>query len=164
MPTENFPRGGNACYVEKGKGKYGKGKGEEKGKDKGKGRGPKCSRKPYDFLSHPIVPCGTLIVIHKARRETWDNFDLIGFYVGPSLTHYRSYRCLVSDTNSYRVSDNIILYPAPLVLPGASRFDQLLALTERLTLAAETHPPDDRTTLSLCAGSFITALYDLSII
>jgi hypothetical protein len=32
------------------------------------------------------------------------------------------------------VCDNINLYPAPLVLPGASRFDQLLTLTERLTL------------------------------
>ncbi len=48
---------------------------------------------------------------------------------------YRSYNWLVSDSDSYRVCDNIILYPAPLVLPGASRFDQLLALTERLTLA-----------------------------
>jgi hypothetical protein len=35
------------------------------------------------------------------------------------------------------VSDNIILHPTPLVLPGASRFDQLVALTERLTKATE---------------------------
>jgi hypothetical protein len=33
------------------------------------------------------------------------------------------------------------VYPAPLVLPGASRFDQLLQLTERLVTAAEHHPP-----------------------
>jgi hypothetical protein len=109
--------------------------------------------KPYDFLSHPIAPCGTLIVLYNTRRETWDIVGLIGFYLGPSLAHYRSYHCLVSDTDSYRVSDNIILYSAPLVLPGASRFDQLLALTERLTLATETHSIEDQAQLSLCVNS-----------
>jgi hypothetical protein len=80
-------------------------------------------REPYDFLSHPIAPCGTLIVLYNTRRETWDNFGLIGFYFGPARAHYRPYHCLVSDSDSYRVWDNIILYPAPLVLPGASAVD-----------------------------------------
>jgi hypothetical protein len=115
-------------------------------------------RAPYGFLSHPIAPCGTLIVLHNTRRETWHNFGLIDFYLGPALKHYRSYNCLVSDSDSYRVCDNIILYPAPLVLPGASRFDQLLALTERLTLAAESHTPHDQ--LSLCVGSLNNVLRD----
>jgi hypothetical protein len=82
-------------------------------------------RKPYDFLSHPLAPCGTLIVLHNSIRETWDNFGHIGFYLGPASSHYRSYRCLVQETNSVRISDSIILFPAPLVEPGASRFDQL---------------------------------------
>ncbi len=77
-------------------------------------------REPYDFLSHPIAPCGTLIVAHNPRHETWDNFGTICFYLGPSLAHYRSYRCLTSDTDQVRISDkNIILYPVPLVLPPA---------------------------------------------
>jgi hypothetical protein len=36
-------------------------------------------RKPYDFLSHPLAPCGTLIVLHNSIHETWDNFGHIGF-------------------------------------------------------------------------------------
>ena len=95
-------------------------------------------RAPYDFLSHPLAPCGTLIVLHNSIRETWDNFGHIGFYLGPASAHYRSYRCLVQETNSVRISDSIILFPAPLVVPGASRFDQLLALTERISIVAET--------------------------
>jgi hypothetical protein len=95
-------------------------------------------RKLYDFLSHPLAPCGTLIVIHNSIRETWDTFGPIGFYLGPAASHYRAYRCLVQETNSIRISDSIILYPAPLVVPGASRFDQLLALTEKISTAAET--------------------------
>ncbi len=54
--------------------------------------------------------------------------------------------------------DNIILYPAPLVLPRASRFDQLLALTERLARATETHTPHDQAQLDLCVDSLNTFL------
>jgi hypothetical protein len=79
-----------------------------------------------------MAPCGTLVVIHNSIRETWDNFGLVGFYLGPSLQNYRSYRCLVQETMSIRISDSIILYPAPLVAPGASRLDQLLSLTSDL--------------------------------
>jgi hypothetical protein len=98
-------------------------------------------REPYVFLTHPIAPCGTVIVVHNTRRETWDNFGLIGFNLGPSLSHYRSYRCLNSDTDEIRISDNIILYPAPLVVPGASRFDQLLSLTVSPLPLRPTTPP-----------------------
>ncbi len=105
-------------------------------------------RAPYDFLSHPLAPCGTLIVLHNSIRETWDNFGHIGFYLGPASAHYRSYRCLVQETNSVRISDSIILFLAPLVVPGASRFDQLLALTERISIVAETTDvPDARAQL-----------------
>jgi hypothetical protein len=100
-------------------------------------------RKLYDFLSHPLAPCGTLIVLHNSVRETWDTFGHIGFYLGPAASHYRSYRCLDQETNSIRISDSIILYPAPLVEPGASRFDQLLALTENISAAADTTPTHD---------------------
>ena len=60
------------------------------------------------------------------------NFGLVGFYLGPALQNYRSYRCLIQETMSIRISDSIILYPAPLVVPGASRLDQLLSLTSDL--------------------------------
>ena len=90
-------------------------------------------REPYNFLAHPMAPLGTLIIVHDTQRETWDNFGQVGYYLGPSYHHYRNYRCLIRETDSIRTSDNIILYPAPLVLPGASRFDKLLALTEELS-------------------------------
>jgi hypothetical protein len=66
------------------------------------------------------------------------NFGQIGYYVGPSYTHYRNYRCLILSTNDIRTSDNIILYPAPLELPGASWFDKLLPLTEKLAATVNT--------------------------
>ncbi len=106
-------------------------------------------RRPFDFASHPVAPCGTLVVIHNSIRETWDNFGLVGFYLGPSLQNYRSYRCLVQETMSIRISDRIILYPAPLAAPGASRLDQLLSLTSKLHDIADgsDHDPSAKTQL-----------------
>ena len=95
-------------------------------------------REPYNFLAHPMAPLGTLIVAHNTQRETWDNFGVIGYYLRPSFPHYRNYRCLISTTNDIRTLDNIILYPAPLVLPGASRFDKLLSFTEELAATVTT--------------------------
>ncbi len=100
-------------------------------------------RKPYDFLSYPLAPCGTLVLLHNSFRKKWDNFGHIGFYLGPAASHYRSYRCMVQETNSIRIFDSIILFPAPLVEPGASRFDQLLAVTERIYAAAEATSTND---------------------
>jgi hypothetical protein len=57
------------------------------------------------------------------------------------LSHYRAYHCFIVDTNATRICDSVMFYLAPLVLPGASRFDQLLQLTERLITAAESNPP-----------------------
>ncbi len=99
-------------------------------------------RRPYDFLSHPMAPCGTLLVAHDPGSAKWDNHGRIGFYLGPALTHYRAYHCFIADTNATRICDSVVMfYPAPLVLPGASRFDQLLQLTECLVTAAESNPP-----------------------
>jgi hypothetical protein len=98
-------------------------------------------RRPYDFLSHPMAPCGTLLIAHPGSAK-WDNHGCIGFYLGPALTHYRAYHCFIADTNATRICDSVMFYPAPLVLPGASRFDQLLQLTERLVTAADSTPHD----------------------
>jgi hypothetical protein len=108
-------------------------------------------RAPYDFLAHPIAPCGTLVVVHDPQRAKWDPYGQVGFYLGPSLNHYRSYRCLISATNSIRVSSSIILYP---VVPGTSRLDQLLSLTQQLTTCA-LYPtldsdPKTKATLDAC--------------
>jgi hypothetical protein len=56
-----------------------------------------------------------------------------------ALTHYRSYHCFITDTNATRICNSVMFYSVPLVMPGASRFYQLLQLTERLVIAAESN-------------------------
>jgi hypothetical protein len=81
----------------------------------------------------------------QSARNGTTNYWRIGFYLGPALRHYRSYHCFITDTNATRICDSVMFYPAPLVLPGASRFDQLLQLTERLVIAAESKSPEPNT-------------------
>jgi hypothetical protein len=107
---------------------------------------------PINFW-HELIPQAeiTLNMMHafndqpnvSAWCKTSDNFGHIGFYLGPAASHYRAHRCMVQETNLIRISDSIILNPAPLVVPGVSRFDQLLALTDNIYATAENPSAND---------------------
>jgi hypothetical protein len=83
----------------------------------------------YDFLAHPIAPVGTLVVVHEkpTQRASWAPHGLKGFYLGPSLKHYRSWRTWIISTQALRVSDTLAWFPNPLVLPGSSPHEMLHA-------------------------------------
>ena len=51
-------------------------------------------RTPYDFLAHPIAPCGTLVLVWESpsTRASWAPHGVRGFYLGPALDHYRCWR------------------------------------------------------------------------
>jgi hypothetical protein len=91
----------------------------------------------------PRPPAPFLLIAYDPIREKWDNHGRIGFYIGLALTHYRPYHCFIADTNATRICDSVMFHPAPLVLPGASRFDQFLQLTERLVTTAESQQPPE---------------------
>ena len=48
----------------------------------------------YDYSAHPFAPPGMRILIHNlpAQRKSWDPHASEGYYLGPSLRHYRCYR------------------------------------------------------------------------
>ena len=45
----------------------------------------------YEFTRHPMAPPVTKVVVHSKphKRQTWGYHGEDGFYVGPSLEHYR---------------------------------------------------------------------------
>jgi hypothetical protein len=94
----------------------------------------------YDFLAHPIAPCGTSVLIHEtpANRKSWDSHGVSGFYLGPALDFYRSFKVYVISTNSVRVSDSLHWFPTTVKLPGSSSIEVLHSSLSALTLALET--------------------------
>jgi hypothetical protein len=71
---------------------------------------------PVDFAAHPLHPPGQLVVVHEHpdNRASWAPHGLRGFYLGPSLEHYRCHLVHVLKTSSIRVSDTIACFPNPL--------------------------------------------------
>ena len=89
----------------------------------------------YDFVAHPIVPCGTALIIHDApqNRASWAPHGTAGFYLGPALDHHRCYRVYSVPTQSIRVTDTVAWLPSPLPLPGSSPSELLHKALEDFT-------------------------------
>jgi hypothetical protein len=95
-------------------------------------------RGAYDFNRTPIAPPGIRIVCHEKpnQRGTWAAHGKDGYYVGPSLLHYRCYQVWINETESVRDTDSISWHPVPPhTLPGASPYDDMLAGILSLTTA-----------------------------
>ncbi len=100
--------------------------------------------KKFDFVAHPLAPCGTLVLAHDPPeiRASFASHGSPGFYLGPAMQHYRSFRVFILATKAERVSDSLAWFPAPLMLPG-SRPSEIVcdALRELLTaLRARVRP------------------------
>jgi hypothetical protein len=55
---------------------------------------------PYNFDATPMGPPGSRIIAHAqgTTRKSWDFCGKTGFYIGPSLVHYRCYNLIRGDT------------------------------------------------------------------
>ena len=51
----------------------------------------------YDYNVHPLAPPGCKVLVHKTldQRRTWDKKGKEGWYIGPSMEHYRCHRVYI---------------------------------------------------------------------
>ena len=105
--------------------------------------------KKFDFLAHPIHPPGTKVLVLDpvTTRESWAPHGLSGFYLGPALLHYRSFRVFISSTKGFRVSDSISWHPAKLRLPGSSKEEIIFATAEKILHEITARPYTDNTNI-----------------
>ena len=73
----------------------------------------------YDFKNTPLAPPGTKVLIHKksTNRGSWDYHGVEGWYVGPSLQHYRCLKCYNPDTYAEVDTDTLQLIPNVTPIP-----------------------------------------------
>ena len=90
--------------------------------------------KPYDFRAHPLAPFGSRLLFHvpASSRKGWAPHGKVGIYLSPAWKHYRAYKIWHVETANTVVSDSIYWDTAPLVLPGASPIELLLAAIKDL--------------------------------
>ena len=63
----------------------------------------------FDLNSTPMAPPGTKVIIHEKsnNRKSWAGHGTEAWYIGPSLEHYRCFKCYVPATFSERNADTV---------------------------------------------------------
>lgn len=89
----------------------------------------------FDFNTTPMVPIGTRAIIYEdrvQRANTWANHGQRGWYVGPSMEHYRNYDIFVTKTRRVRNGKTIEFFPTKYTLPATSSDDRAAAAVDDL--------------------------------
>ncbi len=95
---------------------------------------------PYDWNRYPLAPLGCKAIIYEDgdTRGSWASRGVDGWYLGPSLDHYRCDKYYVPETRAYRISGLTELFPQHCQLPDMTAHQHFRALTDELTECA--HP------------------------
>jgi hypothetical protein len=95
---------------------------------------------PYDWNRYPLAPLGCKAVIYEDgdTRGSWASRVVDGWYLGPSLDHYRCDKYYVPETRAYQISGSTELFPQHCQLPDMTAHQHYWALTDELTKCA--HP------------------------
>jgi len=82
----------------------------------------------FDFNKTPLAPAGTKAVIHTKpeNRRSWDYHGVDGWYIGPSLLHYRCLKCFVTATRAEIDADTVQLIEHDIPIPAARSNDHIL--------------------------------------
>ena len=106
----------------------------------------------FNFAATPLAPPGTKTVSHRKpnNRGTWELNGETGWYVGPSMQHYRCVKCYFPRTRTTRDCDTVTFFPTNIPFPQVKLDDFLRqAATDIITIL--TKPPSS-TTPSLQSG------------
>lgn len=89
----------------------------------------------FDFNRTPFAPPGIKVIAHEKapQRGSWAPHGVAGWYIGPSMEHYRCYKVHVIKTGRERDVDTVQFFPHYHPLPRATIQEQLVTATDNLT-------------------------------
>jgi len=95
----------------------------------------------FNFDATPLGPTGTKVIIHEKpqQRGTRAPHGVEGWYIGPSMDHYRNFTVYVSSTRSIRITDTLAWLPTKVIMPTTSSTEMAMAAAFDLTQALA-HP------------------------
>jgi hypothetical protein len=98
---------------------------------------------PYNFDATPMGPVGCRVLVHtKASiRRSWENRCHDGYYIGPSLVHYRCYKVLNSHSGAVTISDAVKFRHHYLPAPEPAIANKLLHAVQAIHNTIEQRPP-----------------------
>ena len=96
----------------------------------------------YNFDAHPLAPLGCRAVVHErsikngGTRGSWGNRGKIGYYIGPALDSYRTWRFYMPDTKRVHESDTAEFFPN-IPMPSANPAAEITEGLERIRKALQ---------------------------
>ena len=96
----------------------------------------------YDFNKNPLALIGTRVLIHlKADvRASWQNHGEDGWYIGPSMEHYRCVKCYVPTTWRERDADTVSFFPKKIKFPKTTTEDYLRQAASDIVFILQNKP------------------------
>ena len=96
----------------------------------------------FDFNKHPLAPLGCRAIVHQrsiangGKRGSWGNRGKIGYYIGPAMNSYRTWRFYIPETKSIQESDTAEFFPQ-IPLPTVSVASQIAASLDTIERALD---------------------------
>ena len=89
----------------------------------------------FNFIVTPMAPPGTKVVAHISPQKisTWELNGEVGWYVGPSMKHYRCVQCYFPRTREVRHCDTVEFFPHEISFPRVTLKDHLTQAAEDIT-------------------------------
>ncbi len=116
----------------------------------------------YDWNRYPLAPLGCKAVVYKDgdTRGLWALRGIDGWYLGPSMDHYRCNLYYIPETRGYHVLGSTKLFPQHCQLPNMTPHQHFQALTDELTADTDqaSMTPKGRQILSLLQDHIPTLL------
>ena len=73
----------------------------------------------FDFNATPLAPPGTRTIVHlkSKKRKSWSVHGIDAWYIGPSMDHYRCFKCYIPETGAERDADTVEFFPQQVPFP-----------------------------------------------
>jgi hypothetical protein len=96
----------------------------------------------FDFNRTPLAPPGTKIVAHISAdtRTSFGQHGQVGWYIGPSLEHYRCWKCYFPDTMSERDVLTVEFFPQKIPFPTFTKEAYLQQTAEDMLSLLQPEP------------------------
>ena len=110
----------------------------------------------FNFNETPLAPPGTKVVVHHNKITTSGIHSLDGWYVGPSMNHYRCYTCVIPSTGGKMYADTVDFFPENVSFPTVTSEQYLHEATTDILIILQS---PEKSIPSLTYGSPITNTY-----
>jgi hypothetical protein len=97
----------------------------------------------FDYNKTPLAPPGCRVVLHEKpnKRNSWSPAGIDGWYIGPSMDHYRCYKCYIPRTKGFRDCDTVDFFPKHTTLKPLTMQEQIMDKLQELVILFKQHSP-----------------------